>query len=64
MHDLMPVILPLASHDDWLDPKAAAPQGMQTVLRPYVAEAMQAVPVSSWVNDARHEGPECVQPVA
>jgi putative SOS response-associated peptidase YedK len=62
-HERMPVILPAEFHGDWHDPKTTAPQWLQTVLRPYPAEAMQAVPVSSWVNDARHEGPECVRPV-
>src|SRR5262249_30684360 len=32
-HEPMPVILPLASHDDRLAPQADAPQGLQTVLR-------------------------------
>jgi putative SOS response-associated peptidase YedK len=48
----------------WLDPKATAPQWLQTVLRPYPAEVMHAMPVSSWVNDALHEGSECIQPLA
>jgi branched-subunit amino acid transport protein len=42
---------------------ASAPQWLQTVLRLYPVEAMTAVPVSNWVNDARHEGPECVRPL-
>jgi putative SOS response-associated peptidase YedK len=63
LHDRVPVILPLAFHDDWLDPRADTPQWLQTALRPYPAQEMEAVPVSSWVNDARHEGPECVRPV-
>jgi putative SOS response-associated peptidase YedK len=63
-HERMPVILPAAYHDDWLDTKAPGPAWLQTVLRPYSADAMQAVAVSNWVNDARHEGPECVKPVA
>jgi putative SOS response-associated peptidase YedK len=63
VHGVPPVILPAEHHGDWLDPKAAAPQWLQTVFRPYPAEAMQAVPVSTWVNDARHEGPECVRPL-
>jgi putative SOS response-associated peptidase YedK len=62
MHERMPVILPAEYHADWLDPKTAAHQWLQTVLRPYPAEAMQAGPVSTWVNDARHEGPECIRP--
>jgi putative SOS response-associated peptidase YedK len=62
-HERMPVILPLAFHDDWLEPQSDAPQWLQTALRPYPAQEMEAVPVSSWVNNARHEGPECVRPV-
>ena len=63
-HDRMPVILPLAFHDDWLAPNADAPQRLQSALRPYPAQEMEAVPVSSWVNNARREGPEGIQPVA
>src|SRR5258707_14506488 len=62
LHDRMPVILPLAFYDDWLDPQADAPQWLQTALRPYPAPETEALPVSSWVNDARHEGPECGRP--
>jgi putative SOS response-associated peptidase YedK len=62
-HERMPVILPAEDHGDWLDPKGATPQWLQTVLRPYPADAMQAVLVSTWVNDARREGPECVRPL-
>jgi putative SOS response-associated peptidase YedK len=58
----MPVILPPAFHDDWLEPPQDAPEWLQTALRPYPAQEMEAVPVSPWVNDARHEGPECVRP--
>jgi putative SOS response-associated peptidase YedK len=62
-HERIPIILPAEQYGDWLDPMAAAPQWLQTVLRPYHAEAMQAVAVSTWVNDARHKGTECVRPV-
>jgi putative SOS response-associated peptidase YedK len=64
LHQRMPVILPLAFHDDWLEPPADAPDWLETGLRPYPAQEMEAVPVSTWVNDARHEGPACVKPVA
>jgi putative SOS response-associated peptidase YedK len=62
-HERMPVILPAEHHADWLDPKAAAPQWLQTVLRPWPAGGMRAVPVSSWVNNAGNEGPQCIQPL-
>jgi hypothetical protein len=32
---------------------------MPVILPP---EALQAVPVSTWVNDVKHQGPECIQP--
>jgi putative SOS response-associated peptidase YedK len=60
----MPVILAAEYYTDWLDPKAEAPQWLQTVLRPYPAEAMYAMAVNHSVNDVRHQGPECVQPFA
>src|SRR5262249_30024168 len=63
LHDRMPVILPLAFHDEWLNPQADAQQWLQSALCPFPGQEMEAVPVSSWVNDARHEGPECIQPV-
>jgi putative SOS response-associated peptidase YedK len=63
-HERMPVILPAEYHADWLNPDAAAPEWLQAVLRPYPAETMQARAVNPYVNNARHEGPECVQPVA
>jgi putative SOS response-associated peptidase YedK len=63
-HERMPVILPAEHYGDWLNPGAVAPEWLQTVLRPYPAEAMQARAVNPYVNNARHEGPECVQPVA
>jgi putative SOS response-associated peptidase YedK len=64
LHERMPVILAPAFHDDWLEPPADAAEWLQAALRPYPAEEMEAVPVSTWVNDTRHEGPECIQPVA
>jgi putative SOS response-associated peptidase YedK len=58
--DRMPVILDRADYGTWLD---SATRGLAKLLRPYRAEAMTATPVDSWVNDARHEGPQCIEPV-
>jgi putative SOS response-associated peptidase YedK len=63
-HERMPVILPTEHYGDRLDSTAPAPQWLQTFLRPYHSGAMQAVAVSSFVNNARHEGPERVKPLA
>ena len=59
-HDRMPVILDRADYGTWLD----ATKGGGELLRPYRAEAMTATPVDTFVNDARHEGPQCIEPRA
>jgi hypothetical protein len=38
--------------------------GVHCTLSPYPSEAMAAYAVSAFVNDARHEGPECARPLA
>ena len=53
VHHRMPVILPAADCDRWL-------LGADVELRPYPAEDMSVHPVSTWVNNARNDDPECV----
>ncbi len=62
VHDRMPAILPVCHHGDWLDHGHFDMNLLATLLRPYPAGAMQAVQVSKWVNQARHEGPDCILP--
>jgi putative SOS response-associated peptidase YedK len=59
LHNRMPVILPAADYAQWLDPDT--PRGpLGALLQPYPAEEMTAYPVHRTVNNARHEGPECI----
>jgi putative SOS response-associated peptidase YedK len=58
-HDRMSVIIDPADYATWLD---AAKSADGELLRPYRAEAMTATEVSTYVNDAKHQGPECVAP--
>ncbi len=61
VHERMPVILRSEDHAAWLN--AAAPlAGLPALLRPYPGDDLVAVPVGRWVNDPRHEGPECLAP--
>jgi putative SOS response-associated peptidase YedK len=64
IHDRMPVILAPADYGLWLDPTVQDPAKLQPLLRPYLDAEMVAHPVSTWVNDPRHEGPRCVEPAA
>lgn len=63
LHDRMPVILPAQHHDHWLDP-AADIAGLMPLLRPYPAGQMTHHPVSTRVNNPRHDDLRCMAPVA
>ena len=60
LHDRMPVILPPEAWDEWLAGSDLAALGK--LLVPWEGPEMESVPVSSYVNRAGNEGPECVAP--
>ncbi len=62
-HERMPAILPESDYDLWLDPQVRDPKRLLPLLRPYPAEAMAAYPVSTYVNNPRHEDPMCRAPL-
>ncbi|MBY0588614.1 SOS response-associated peptidase [bacterium] len=57
LHDRMPVILPPDRYDDWLTGRAA-----EEILVSMDDPHFVPIPVSSVVNSARHEGPDCIAP--
>ena len=59
----MPVILPPADYDFWLDPEYQAKEKLLSMLGPYPVDEMKAVPVGTTVNNPRHESAECVEPL-
>jgi putative SOS response-associated peptidase YedK len=58
-HDRMPVILPPAQFDRWLD----VTQTVDDLLVPFAAENMDAYRVSTRVNRARTDDAACVEPL-
>jgi putative SOS response-associated peptidase YedK len=60
-HNRMPVILPSEAYARWLDPRTPLPQ-LQSIIAPFPADQMETYVVSQVVNNARHDGPECVEP--
>jgi putative SOS response-associated peptidase YedK len=60
LHDRMPVILDTSHFDRWLDPTMHAPAEVQTLLGPCPAGWLQAIPVSTHVNNPRNEDPHCI----
>lgn len=63
IHDRMPVILTPETLARWLRPGPITPEEVASICVPYDASAMQEWAVSSVVNNARHDVPECVVPV-
>jgi len=62
IHNRMPVILLPDAYSAWLNPAEQKPGDLSHLLKPYPAVAMAAYPVSTLVNNPRHDGPECIAP--
>ncbi|SRR5579883_1960728 len=59
IHDRMPVMLHAESYDRWLDPTTPLAE-LHQLLQPYEAHQMQRYPVSTTVNRATTDTPECI----
>ena len=64
IHNRMPVILSPTSYDQWLDPTFQQVASLNALLRPYPSTALTAYPVSTLVNNPRHDTPQCLEPVS
>ena len=63
IHTRMPVILSSESEALWIDPLTEDPNILQPLLQPSPSELMESYKVSSFVNSARNQGPECIMPL-
>lgn len=63
IHNRMPAILKPEDESNWLDRKTTDFQDLQSLLRPYPAENLQAFPVSNRVNTAGSNDLELIIPV-
>lgn len=61
LHDRMPVILPPQAEAAWLDP-GTTERDLEGLLVPWPDESTAARRVGTAVNDARHDGPDCLAP--
>jgi putative SOS response-associated peptidase YedK len=64
IHDRMPVILPPEEYPRWLNHNQHDPRQLEELYRPYPADLMTAVKVSTAVNSPAHDAPDCLQPLA
>jgi putative SOS response-associated peptidase YedK len=61
IHDRMPVIIHPDHFHWWIDAERKGDCAL-SIARPYPAEDMDCVRVSTLVNNARNDVPECLQP--
>jgi putative SOS response-associated peptidase YedK len=64
LHDRMPVILDPAQFERWLDPALHKAEEVQPLLAPCPPDWLQTIPVSTHVNNPRHEDAGCITPIA
>ncbi len=64
VHERMPVILLRENEDAWLDPDLNDTAKLQKFLAPYPPDQMEAFKVSTLVNSAKNDRPECIEPTA
>jgi putative SOS response-associated peptidase YedK len=62
IHDRMPVMLREDVVEQWLDPKVPAERALGLCV-PFPAAEMTGYPVSTIVNNAKNDVPECIVPV-
>ena len=63
VHKRMPVILEPEHHDLWLNPSLEDPESLLPLLVPARPDLLETYPVSTYVNNPAHEGPDCVEPI-
>ena len=63
VHDRMPVILRPEDEDRWVDASTRDPNDLAKLLAPSPASEMDAFAVSTAVNSARNDVPECIAPI-
>jgi putative SOS response-associated peptidase YedK len=64
IHDRMPVILRRGDWRSWIDADCRDLRHLQSLLSPAQEDALERREVGPYVNNARHEGVECINRVA
>ena len=62
IHDRMPVVLPPDAWSLWLDRTVQDVERIAPLLAPAPVDGMVVEPVSTWVNDPKHDDAQCLAP--
>ena len=61
VHHRSPVILPSEHHEEWLDETVS--ERLKRMLHPFDPQPFEMYEVGHFVNNARNEGPQCIEPL-
>lgn len=64
IHDRMPVLLSPGDFDAWLDTQAWPAEKAAQLLKPFLAERIVLVAVTTRVNNVRNDDPACIEPLS
>jgi len=62
IHDRLPVVIPREQFARWLDPDELDSGKLSELLRPFHPDEMTAFPVTTLVNNVRHDSPLNIEP--
>jgi putative SOS response-associated peptidase YedK len=60
IHDRMPLLVPRENWQQWLDPQGPP---ADDIVVPAMATGLEAYPVSTEVNNVKHNGPQLLEPL-
>lgn len=63
VHDRMPLLVPPQAREAWLDPALQEPDELEHLMRTLPEPELHPRPVSTQVNNVRHDGPELISAV-
>ena len=63
IHNRMPVILSSSEFDHWLDRNITDPAQLKGLYTPFPSESLQAILISTAINNTRHDIPDCLVPL-
>jgi putative SOS response-associated peptidase YedK len=63
LHNRMPVILDPPDYDLWLDPDTSDLETLAPLMRPYPDGKLEAVQVSTLVNNPMNDEARCIEPI-
>jgi putative SOS response-associated peptidase YedK len=64
VHTRMPVIVEPSDYDQWLDTDQSKDAMLVLLSNDSAYDSMVTIPVSNYVNNSRHNDPECIKPVS